>query len=225
MKAIAFLSFMMLLSSSLGCSDCFEVPLGKFQNGNQHPDCYYKSGFTRQGPPTQDQDLKDHYWIRYAHEWGVQQNPRAPFVGAIVNFTSNELVCISVNMRASNDPEWARFDAHGELVVMENCSRSALPDIIVDGRKVTNPGWADMIMYGNIETCPMCAQAAIWRNIKRVVFGARASKLASKRCWTQSSLTVQEVADHSKSFFQFEYLRGPIIDYEDTILNGFPSFC
>jgi tRNA(Arg) A34 adenosine deaminase TadA len=208
------------------CADCKQVPLEKFIDDSQHSDCSYKSGFARQGPPSREQDVRDHYWVKYAHEYGVKQNPAAPFVGAIVNYTSNALVCISVNQRALSNPLWSyRFNVHGEIVAMENCTNQFLPDIIVNGSKQANPGWEDMILYGNIETCPMCAQSMLYRGLRRAVFGARASELMSKRCWDQSALTVQEVVDHASRYYTFKYLRGPLPEYEDFILQGFPSKC
>lgn len=214
-----------LASCVSACSECAEVPIARFGEKSQHSDCYYGIGYARDMPPTRDQDAKDYYWVKLAHEFGIKNNPFAPFVGAIVNATSNTLVCISVNMRGSSDPTWSKFTAHGEMVAMENCTDKVLPDTVANGKRIANPGWADMILYGNVETCPMCAQAMIYRGISRVVFGARASELASKRCWGQSTLTVQEIVDHSALFYKSLYLRGPLPDYEETIINEFPNFC
>ena len=57
------------------------------------------------------------------------------------------------------------------------------------------------------------------------MFGARASVLATERCWNQSKMTFQEVVDKSAHFAPFKYIRGPLEDIEETIVFSFPSLC
>jgi len=222
------ISFAFLVGSALACGNplCDHVQLNSFQSGEQHSDCQYETGYTRQGPPSELQNERDYYWTRFAMDYGMNVGPSAPFAAAIVNYTSNKLLCVSVNMKALDNKEWSwRWNSHGEVVALENCTELHLPDIVVNGKKVTNPGWNDMIMYDTVEPCPMCAQTILYRAIPRLVFGARASKLAEKRCWTQSTLTMQEVADHAITQFNMTYLRGPLPDLEQEILDGFQTRC
>jgi tRNA(Arg) A34 adenosine deaminase TadA len=107
---------------------------------------------------------------------------------------------------------------------MENCTELFLQDVAtISGGN--NPNWQYMTLYSNVEPCPMCAQAIIWRGVRRTVFGARASVLASRKCWDQSYLTFREVVRESWHFAPFNYVRGPLADMEETIVSSFPSFC
>lgn len=185
----------------------------------------------------------------------LEHSPAFPFGGAIVDARSNKLICIGSNQIGTGSLRWSKFHAHGEMVAMENCSlplSSTNNDNndnqnnnkdnknndkdnendkrggggLVDGaRGANNEEWQYMIMYGNVEACPMCAQAAIWRGLRRMVFGARAIILADKRCWTQSFLTAAEVVEKSSHWAPFEYVRGPLYDLEDSIVADFRSFC
>lgn len=216
--------FAYCLAIAGACSQCEHVSRDELIGGTQHADCQYASGHTRHGPASEEQDEIDRYWVKYAHEYGMRVGPRAPFVGAIVDTRNNKLVCISVNQRPLSDSTYSwRTDSHGEVVVIQNCTQYALPDSIVDGKKVVHPDWIHMTLYGNIETCPMCAMHVIYRGIPRMVFGARASLLMAEKCWSQSTLTVQEVVDHYP-YFPVD-VRGPISGYEDVIIAQFPSRC
>ena len=57
----------------------------------------------------------------------MQHNPEAPFGAALVNFTSNELITISVNMWGSGDLTWDSYYAHAELVAINNATKLFFP--------------------------------------------------------------------------------------------------
>lgn len=219
---ICLVGFLMLNEYTSACStaDCQAVALAKFQNGKQHCDCTYKSGFTTQGALTEENDSYDHYWINYINQLGVQRNSFAPFAVGIVNRTTNQLLCLGFNMKGSNSSYWGGYDAESDIVAIKNCTDLCLPDVYISGRRSNNPGWADVILYSNVGSTPMGFHHVLTRGIKNYVYGARSSKLSQVKNWPQSGLTPQESADQSP-FFELDRLRGPLIDLEDGIVNGF----
>lgn len=206
-------------------NQCFNVPLMEFHDGEQHCDCNYivPPGETDVPP---EQVAIDTFWINLVHQYAITTNPGSPFGAAIVDTRNNSLLCLSVNERQSNNPTYGLWWGHAEMVVMQNCTNLHLPDVLnAAGKKENNPNWQFMVLYGNIEACPMCAQSAIWRGDGGMVFGARAKVLAEQRCWTQSNLTAKEMVDQSASFSPVKYVRGPIFSLENTIVADFPNFC
>eukprot|EP00026_Physarum_polycephalum_P015454 Phypoly_transcript_16145.p1 GENE.Phypoly_transcript_16145~~Phypoly_transcript_16145.p1 ORF type:complete len:238 (+),score=33.66 Phypoly_transcript_16145:57-770(+) len=174
--------------------------------------------------PSPAQDHIDHTWITLAHQIGVAHNPTFPFGAAIVDSRNNSLLCVSTNQIQNGNAQWSKFSAHGEMVALENCTNLYLPDVDTIS-KGNNPEWKYMTLYSNVEPCPMCAQAIIWRGVRRTVFGARASVLARTKCWAQSQLTFREVVAGSSNFAPFQYVRGPLVDLEMAIVSAFPSAC
>jgi tRNA(Arg) A34 adenosine deaminase TadA len=217
-----------ILHLTWGCGECDVTHLAQFVSGSQHSDCFYATSVARNSYPlhvTEEQNEIDLHWMRVCHDFALEKNPKSPFCAALVYQPTNELLSIAVNMKSLNDHQWSTFDAHAEKVAMTNCSSTVLQDTNPSGSSlVLNPKWANVTLYGNIEMCPMCASTAVYRGITRFVYGARAKELYSKRCWTQSSLTSQEVYDHSSRFFSGTG-SGPLLPLEDIILNAFPSRC
>lgn len=154
--------------------------------------------------------------------------PFVPFGAAIVDSRSNSLISIGTNMFNSNNDYFSQIMiSHAETTVITNATITTLKDEWNEttGIRTPHPDWKYMTLYGNVEACPSCAQGAIWRGLRRMVFGARASSLAKKRCWNQSSLSVYEVVDHSSNWAPFEVIRGPMMELEDSILSSFSNSC
>ena len=55
---------------------------------------------------------------------------------------------------------------------MENCTELYVPDIEGD-RHGNSLDWEHVTLYSNIEPCPMCSQAIIWRGMRE---GGRGEK-------------------------------------------------
>lgn len=104
------------------------------------------------------------HWMRTANSaLGASGSPCpfAAFGTAIVNHTSNsglgELICTGVNQNsATGNPT-----LHREIVAISNCT-SILTD--PNGPYKLSPSeassaWADLTLYTNAESCPMCASA------------------------------------------------------------------
>lgn len=229
--AVFLLSFALALTLfctfANGHAACAALDSNAFLNGSQECDCDYSELRNYTGNATELEN--DLYWIRMVHNYAVTNMAKYPFGAALVDSRNNTLVTIGYNNFFTGDPFYSSIAvSHAETVVMTNASVNIFPgswNATSQSRKV-DPNWKYMILYGNIETCPMCAQAAIWRGIRKMVFGARASLLQKQRCWTQPTLTAYEVVDHSASFAPFDFVRGPVdLDLEQEILLDFKNQC
>jgi tRNA(Arg) A34 adenosine deaminase TadA len=210
-----------------GHAACAALENAAFTNGSQHCDCDYSE--LRNYPGNATELANDIYWIRMVHNYAVTNMARYPFGAALVDSRNNSLVTIGYNNFFTPDPFYSSIAvSHAETVVMTNASINIFPGSFntTSGSRRVDPNWKYLVLYGNIETCPMCAQAAIWRGIRKMVFGARASLLQKQRCWTQPTLTAYEVVDHSASFAPFDFIRGPVdLDLEQEILLDFRNQC
>lgn len=209
--------------------DACDLPSSTFSSGSQHCDCDYTvppgTGTDQSNATQHDIDLA---WIRMVHQYAVTNMARYPFGAALVDSRTNTLVTIGYNNFFTADPFYSSIAvSHAETVVMTNASINIMPGSYnaTNGNRKVDPNWKYMTLYGNIEACPMCAQAAIWRGLRQMVFGARASVLQAQRCWTQPTLTAAEVVDHSAGFAPFQFVRGPFEEVEDEIVLDFKQQC
>jgi tRNA(Arg) A34 adenosine deaminase TadA len=205
---------------------CQTITQSTFNSGSQHCDCDYT---VPPGDGTSDaaQHEIDLTWLRMVHNYSVTNMARYPFGAALVDNRTNTLVQIGFNNYFTADPIWSSAAvSHAETVVMTNATLLNFPGTYnaTNGNRGVAPDWKYMILYGNIEACPMCAQAAMWRGIKKMVFGARASVLQSERCWTQPGLTAKEVWDQN-AYTTYDFIRGPFDELELDIVNDFKQQC
>jgi len=232
MKSVA----LVLCAILLGCSfvalvnahaACFAVKYSNFTNDSQRCDCDYHLPPASSQTDNETQHQIDLFWINFTHTYAVQGMSKQPFGAALVDSRNNSLVGVGFNSFYTGDDLFsAIITSHAETALMTNLSITTMKgtwDPSTLTRRV-DPNWRFMTLYGNIEACPMCAQGAIWRGIKRFVFGARASELKRQRCWNQPTLTMYEVADHNQ-WANIQVVRGPIYELEDKIVQDFPNFC
>ncbi|KAJ6620282.1 cytidine deaminase-like protein [Mycena sp. CBHHK59/15] len=89
--------------------------------------------------------------------------PFAAFGAIIVNHTSDEVVCEGANFR-TGDPT-----IHGEISAINACTA------VFAARNMTATeiyaAWADLSIYTNAESCPMCASAIRWAGFKEYIYG------------------------------------------------------
>lgn len=113
---------------------------------------------------------------------------------AIVNHTSNnglgELICTGVNQNsATGNPT-----LHREIVAISNCT-SILADPIGPYKlspSEASSAWADLTLYTNAESCPMCASAIRWAGFKEYVYGTSIERLIETG-WGQIDIASSEV--------------------------------
>ncbi|GJC81686.1 guanine deaminase [Colletotrichum liriopes] len=138
------------------------------------------------------------HWMRQANLALPSLCPFAAFGAVIVNHTTGglgDLVCTGANNNSgSGNPT-----LHGEMVAISNCSA-----LFVDPRgpyqmtpAEAMSAFADLTLYTNAESCPMCASAIRWAGFKEYVYGTSIETLVQKG-WGQihigSSLTKMRFA-------------------------------
>ncbi|KIY30990.1 hypothetical protein I305_06606 [Cryptococcus gattii E566] len=115
------------------------------------------------------------HWMRVANEAVYADGhpcPQAPFGTAIVNTTSDELVCVTSNkVGVTGNPAM-----HGEISAITHCTE------VLTGQGWTPQeilaGWKDLSLYTNGEPCPMCASAIRWAGFKEVIYGTSIRTIA-----------------------------------------------
>ncbi|KAJ4404870.1 hypothetical protein N0V91_005606 [Didymella pomorum] len=120
------------------------------------------SGIVVNGIPS---SVREKY-MRLANEALYEQSGPCPFAAygtIIVNHTSDEIVCRGANFR-TGDPT-----IHGEISAINACTavfaaRNMTPSQIF-------AAWADLSIYTNAESCPMCASAIRWAGFKEYIYG------------------------------------------------------
>ncbi|KAL0943595.1 cytidine and deoxycytidylate deaminase zinc-binding region [Colletotrichum truncatum] len=147
--------------------------------------------------------------------------PFAAFGSVIVNHTAGglgELVCSGANNNyLSGNPT-----LHGEMVAINNCSA-----VFTDpqGRYKMTPAeslaaFADLTLYTNAESCPMCASAIRWAGFKEYVYGTSIDSLVDMG-WGQITLSSREVFNQSSNLSRKTGLLGPVLTNET---DGFFSW-
>ncbi|OWT39653.1 hypothetical protein J008_02519 [Cryptococcus neoformans] len=117
------------------------------------------------------------HWMRVANEAVYADGhpcPQAPFGTAIVNTTSDELVCVISNkVGVTGNPAM-----HGEISAITHCTE------VLTAKGWTSQeilaGWKDFSLYTNGEPCPMCASAIRWAGFKEVIYGTSIRTIAEK---------------------------------------------
>ncbi|KAH8927815.1 cytidine deaminase-like protein [Atractiella rhizophila] len=105
-------------------------------------------------------------YMRLANEALYEQSGPCPFAAygtIIVNHTSDEIVCQGANFR-TGDPT-----IHGEISAINACTA------VFAAKNMTATeiyaAWADLSIYTNAESCPMCASAIRWAGFKEYIYG------------------------------------------------------
>ncbi|GAA6019924.1 hypothetical protein JCM8202_001755 [Rhodotorula sphaerocarpa] len=108
-------------------------------------------------------------WMRVANNavpeiLGSGHCSHFPFGVAVVNTTSDELVCVAANqVGITGNPS-----LHGEISGLKRCTkvlteRGLSPTEILEA-------WRDLSMYTTGEPCPMCASALRWAGMGEVIW-------------------------------------------------------
>ena len=153
------------------------------------------------------------HWMRFANQAPVSLiSPCsfAPFGSAIVNHTSQtgigELVCLGANnISVTGNPA-----LHGEIAAIINCT-----GILTDAHGLYGhtPAWADLSLYTNAESCPMCASAIRWAGFKEYVYGTSINTLISKG-WSQIAISSYDVFQQSSSLGTVTSYLGGVLENE-----------
>ncbi|KAE8379991.1 cytidine deaminase-like protein [Aspergillus bertholletiae] len=138
------------------------------------------------------------HWMRRANEaLGELTHSPCPFAAfgtAIVNHTDTnglgDLICIGVNQnRQTGNPA-----LHGEIAAITNCT-TVLTDPHGRFRLTTSEAqdaFADLTLYTNAESCPMCASAIRWAGFREYVYGTSIDTLVQNG-WSQIHISSLEV--------------------------------
>lgn len=217
MKSILCILFV-LTTAILACP-CSGVSHNTFTSGYQHCDCNYlpESDSEYVSPA---QDTIDHQHILDAKQAGLN-NPSKPFGAVIVDHTTNTVLCAGWNNRT------IRYDNHAERDVIDRCTSLYFPN---GPNGANHPGWANVTLYSNIESCPMCMASILNRGITRVVYGASLEGYAAL-CYTTAMLTAKEYADQATTGGFYPQpntplqVRGPLEDLQGLMWEPFPTRC
>ncbi|KAJ7472152.1 guanine deaminase [Mycena latifolia] len=140
------------------------------------------------------------FWMRRANAALAELGSPCPFSAfssVIVNHTApglGELVCIGVNAnRQTGDPT-----LHAEIAAIHNCSA-----ILTDpsGPYKLSPvraldAFAQLSLYTNAESCPMCASAVRWAGFREYIYGTSIETLVQQG-WGQIRISSLEVFKQS----------------------------
>ncbi|KAF4780126.1 hypothetical protein HER10_EVM0009573 [Colletotrichum scovillei] len=154
------------------------------------------------------------YWMRQANLALPNPCPFAAFGSVIVNHTTGglgELVCTGANNNAGT----GNPTLHGEMAAIDNCSA-----IFVDpqGPYRMTPAqalaaFANLTIYTNAESCPMCASAVRWAGFREYVFGTSIETLTEEG-WGQIQITSRDVFRQSSGLPRRTRLLGPVLTNE-----------
>ncbi|KAH9894159.1 cytidine deaminase-like protein [Cubamyces lactineus] len=121
----------------------------------------------------------------------------SPFASVIVNHTASvagELVCIGVNSNVNTgDPV-----LHGEIAAIQNCT-AVMTDPSGPYKftpKQAQAAFADLSLYTNAESCPMCASAIRWAGFREYIYGTSIATLIEQG-WGQIRIPSIEVFERS----------------------------
>ncbi|KAJ7026931.1 guanine deaminase [Mycena alexandri] len=136
------------------------------------------------------------YWMRRANAVLLELGSPCPFsafASVIVNHTAaglGKLVCTGGNMnRQTGNPT-----LHGEITAIQNCS-AILTDLA--GPYKLSPAraldaFAELSLYTNAESCPMCASAIRWSGLREYIYGTSVETLVQQG-WGQIRIPSLEV--------------------------------
>ncbi|KAK2025740.1 hypothetical protein LX32DRAFT_655215 [Colletotrichum zoysiae] len=138
------------------------------------------------------------YWMRQANLALPNPCPFAAFGSVVVNHTASAGL--------------------GEMVAIDNCSA-----IFVDpeGPFRMTPAealaaFADLTLYTNAESCPMCASAIRWAGFKEYVYGTSIDTLVEKG-WGQINVNSSYIFAQSTGLPRQTGLVGPVLTNETDV--------
>ncbi|KAK4215817.1 guanine deaminase [Rhypophila decipiens] len=155
------------------------------------------------------------YWMRQANIALGAPCPFAAFGSVIVNHTANaglgELVCTGANSNSKT----GNPIMHGEMAAITNCS-AILTD--PNGPYKLTPSqalaaFADLSLYTNAESCPMCASAIRWAGFKEYIYGTSIDTLIQKG-WGQIRISSLDVMAASFDLSKATRLLGGVLANE-----------
>ncbi|KAK1995102.1 cytidine deaminase-like protein [Colletotrichum falcatum] len=163
------------------------------------------------------------YWMRQANLALPNPCPFAAFGSVVVNHTAaaagglGELICTGANSNSgSGNPTF-----HGEMAAINNCSA-----IFVDpeGPFRMTPAealaaFADLTLYTNAESCPMCASAIRWAGFREYVYGTSIDALVQKG-WGQIRVSSGYIFARSTGLPRQTALVGPVLTNETDVFFG-----
>ncbi|KAJ7748769.1 guanine deaminase [Mycena maculata] len=139
------------------------------------------------------------YWMRRANAAVLELGPctLSAFASVIVNHTApglGDLVCTGVNSRRQT----GNPSLHGEIAAIQNCSA-----ILTDPSGPYNlstagatDAFAELSLYTNAESCPMCASAIRWAGFREYIYGTSIETLVQQG-WAQIRIASLEVFRNS----------------------------
>jgi len=123
------------------------------------------------------QNQLDECYMQVAVDFGVSQNRARPYGALIVDTFKNVISCYGVSRGSEN----ALF--HGEMSAFFNCT-ALFPSPIGNDVAESGLNWLNQTLYTTAESCPMCSAAAMWRGLRRMVYGSdipTVARLGSKQ--------------------------------------------
>ncbi|KAK4169672.1 cytidine deaminase-like protein [Cladorrhinum sp. PSN259] len=160
------------------------------------------------------------HWMREANKALNHPCPFAAFGSVVVNHTGSsaeeagapgELVCEGRNLGGVlGNPVM-----HGEITAITNCSEILTSP---DGPYRLSPtqalaAFADLTLYTNAESCPMCASAIRWAGFKEYVYGTSINYLVEKG-WGQIRISSVEVFERSRDLPRDTKVIGGVLTNE-----------
>lgn len=165
------------------------------------------------------------YWMRQANLALPSPCPFAAFGTVIVNHTDSasglgELICTGANSgsttgnptmhgsswreqnvalrRGSDEVQYILTMESGEMAAISNCS-----SILTDPKGPYNltateaaAAFADLSLYTNAESCPMCASAIRWAGFREYIYGTSIDRLIEKG-WGQIRISSLDIFQQS----------------------------
>jgi tRNA(Arg) A34 adenosine deaminase TadA len=130
------------------------------------------------------------------------RSPVRPFGAVLIDTASGREVARGWN-RTDEDPT-----LHGEVVAIQQAAA-------LDGED-----WGDLTLYTTAEPCPMCASAAVWMGVDRVVYGVSIPFL-KEMGWYQIELRASEISALAGSR-GFEVIGGVLEDQCAALFRACP---
>ncbi|KAJ6020660.1 guanine deaminase [Penicillium herquei] len=158
------------------------------------------------------------HWMRLANqalgELSGSPCPFAAFGTVIVNHTDSdvgELICMGVNENSKT----GNPSSHGEIAAITNCT-----NILTDPNGTfrltateAEAAFADLSLYTNAESCPMCASAIRWAGFREYIYGTSISRLIEKG-WGQIRIASIDVFEASFDLPYSSRLIGNVLTNE-----------
>ncbi|KAK1749804.1 cytidine deaminase-like protein [Echria macrotheca] len=194
-----------------------------FSVSSAHPHSHHERAVVNDQAPIGDPKLTINgipfstraHWMRQANQALNAPCPFAAFGSVIVNHTASTglgtLVCTGANSNSvTGNPT-----LHGEMAAINNCS-AILTD--PNGPYKLTPSaalaaFADLTLYTNAESCPMCASAIRWAGFKEYVYGTSIDTLIQKG-WGQIRIASVDIVAQSFDLGKPTRLMGEVLTEE-----------